>query len=163
MGLFQEFKRLESDDETGIITLESSLDTAVRILDYWLSQAKDTTVCIIYTYRISRLKEKILKTQQKLVTPVSSLVPVSPNKYASLVVEDVDTQCTTDCAGTTASFVSPSATVPSTGIPRSGPAPDVKRGVLNSCVLINGQKSPSLASSDLERSEERRVGKECRP
>ena len=35
-------------------------------------------------------------------------------------------------------------------VPRSGPAPDIKRGVLNSCVLINGQKSPSLASSDLE-------------
>ena len=50
---------------------------------------------------------------------------------------------------TTASFVSPS-TVPSTGVPRSGPAPDVKRGVLNSCVLINGQKSPSLASSNSE-------------
>ena len=36
------------------------------------------------------------------------------------------------------------------GVPRSGPAPDVKRGVLNSCVLINEQKFPSLASSDLE-------------
>ena len=36
------------------------------------------------------------------------------------------------------------------GVPRSGPAPDVKRGVLNSCVLINGQKFPSLASSDSE-------------
>ena len=66
------------------------------------------------------------------------------------MVEDVDTQCTTDCADTTASFVSPSTTVPSTGVPRSGPAPDVNRGVLNSRVLINGQKSPSLASSDLE-------------
>ena len=39
---------------------------------------------------------------------------------------------------------------PSTGVPRSGPAPDVKRGVLNSLVLINGQNSPSLASSDSE-------------
>ena len=54
-----------------------------------------------------------------------------------------------DCAVTTASFVS-SATVLSTGVPRSGPAPDVKRGVLNSCVLVNGQKSSSLASSDSE-------------
>ncbi|KIM63578.1 hypothetical protein SCLCIDRAFT_24024, partial [Scleroderma citrinum Foug A] len=70
--------------------------------------------------------------------------------YASLVVEDVGTQYTTDCADTTASFVSPSVTVPSTGVPRSGPAPDVKRGVLNSRVLINGQKFPSLASSDSE-------------
>ena len=45
---------------------------------------------------------------------------------------------------------SPSVTVPSTGVPRSGPAPDVKRGMLNSRVLINGQKFPSLESSDLE-------------
>ena len=36
------------------------------------------------------------------------------------------------------------------GVPRSGLAPDVKRGVLNSCVLISEQKSFSLASSDLE-------------
>ena len=80
----------------------------------------------------------------------TSTLSVSPNKYASLVVEGVDTQYTMDCADTTASFVSPSATVPSTGVPRSGPAPDVKRGVLNSCVFINGQKFPSLASSDSE-------------
>ena len=66
------------------------------------------------------------------------------------MVEDVGTQYTTDCANATTSFVSPSVTVPSTGVPRSGPAPDVKRGVLNSRVLINGQKFPSLASSDLE-------------
>ena len=79
-----------------------------------------------------------------------SLVSVSPNKYASLVVEDVDTQCTTDCVDTSASFVSfAPATVLSTGVPRSGLAPDIKRGVLNSRVL-NGQKFPSLASSDSE-------------
>ena len=66
------------------------------------------------------------------------------------MVEDVDTQYTMDCVDTTVSFVSPSATVPSTGVPRSGLAPDIKRGVLNSRVLINGQKFPSLASSDSE-------------
>ena len=75
---------------------------------------------------------------------------VSPKKYASLVVEDVDTQCTMDCADTTTSFVSSASTILSMGVPKSGLAPDVKRGVLNSCVLINGQKSPSLASSNLE-------------
>ena len=105
---------------------------------------------MIYTYHISRLKEKILKTHKKIATSVSSLVSVSPNKYTSLVVEDVDTQCTTDCADTTTSFVSPSATLPSMGVPKSGSAPDIKRGVLNSRVLINGQKFPSLASSDSE-------------
>ena len=67
------------------------------------------------------------------------------------MVEGVDIQYTMDCADTTTSFVSlSSVTVPSTGVPRSGLAPDIKRGVLNSRVLINGQKSPSLASSDLE-------------
>ena len=74
---------------------------------------------------------------------MSSPVSVSPNKYTSLVVEDVGTQCTTDC-------VSFASTVLSMGVPRSGSTPDVKRGVLNSCVLINGQNFPSLASSDSE-------------
>ena len=134
----------------GIIALESELDAALRILDYRLSRTMDYIARTIYTYQISLLKEKILKTHKKLATSVPSPVSVLPNKYASLVVEDVGTQYTTDCADATASFVSPSATVPSTGVPRSGPAPDVKRGVFNSRVLINGQKFPSLASSDSE-------------
>ena len=148
--LLQEFKRLESDDEMGIIALKSELDAALRILDYRLSRTTDYIARTIYTYRISLLKEKIAKTHKKLVTPVSSPLSVSPNKYASLVIEDVDTQYTTNCVDTTASFVSPSPTVLSMGVPRGGPAPDVKRGVLNSHVLINGQKFPSLASSDSE-------------
>ena len=65
-----------------------------------------------------------------MTTASVSCVSVSPNKYTSLVVEDVNTQCTTDCADTTASLVSPSifnsATVLSTGVLRSGLAPDVK-------------------------------------
>ena len=150
MGLFQEFKRLESDDELGIIALKSPLDTAIRMLNYRLSLTTDNITCTIYTYWISLLKEKIAKIHKKLVTPVSSPLSVSSNKYASLVVEDVGTQYTTDRADTTTSCVSPSVTVRSTGVPRSGPAPDVKRGVLNSRVLINGQKFPSLASSDSE-------------
>ena len=150
MGLFQEFKRLESDDELGIIALESPLDTAICVLDYRLSLTTDNITRTIYTYRISLLKEKIANIHKRLVTPVSSPLSVSSNKYASLMVEDVGTQYTMDCADTTASFVSPSVTVLSMGVPRSGPAPDVKRGVLNSRVLINGQKFPSLASSDSE-------------
>ena len=153
-GLFQEFKRLESDDKMGIIALKSPLDTAICVLNYRLSLTTDSVARTIYTYRISLLKGKIVKTHKKLVTSVSSPLSVSSNKYTSLVVEDVDTQCTMDCADTTASFVSPSvsssATVPSMGVPKSGLAPDIKRGVLNSRVLINGQKSPSLASSDSE-------------
>ena len=116
-------------------------------IDFHLLQTITRT---IYTYRISLLKEKIAKIHNKLVTSVPSPVSVSPNKYASLVVEDVGTQYATDCTDTSASSVSRSTTVLSTGVPRSGLAPDVKRGVLDSRVLINGQKSPSLASSDSE-------------
>ena len=148
-GLFQEFKRLESDDETGIITLESPLDTTIHMLNYRLSHTTDNVMHTIYTYGISLLKEKIVKTH-KIPSPVS----VSSNKYTSLVVEDVDTQYAMDCTDTTASFVSSSifnsATVLSTGVPKSSLAPDIKRGVLNSHVLINSQKFPSLESSDSE-------------
>ena len=147
--LLQTFKRLESDDEMGIIALESELDTAICVLNYRLSLTTDKVARTIYNYQISLLRCKIEKTHKKVAT-MSSPVSVSPNKYASLVVEDVDTQCTMDCADTIASLVSSASTVPFTGVPKSGLAPDVKRGVLNSCVLINGQKSPSLASSDLE-------------
>ena len=125
------------------------MDSAVHILDYRLSHTTDYIVHTIYKYRISLLQNKIEKTHKKFATSVPAPVSVSSNKYTSLVVEDVDTQYTTDCADATASFVV-SATVLSMGVPRSGSAPDVKRGVLNSCVLINGQKFPSLASSDSE-------------
>ena len=73
----------------GIIALESGLDTATRVLDYRLSRTTDNVAHSIYTYQISLLKGKIAKTHKKLVTPVSSPLSVSPNKYASLVVEDV--------------------------------------------------------------------------
>ena len=149
MRLLQEFKRLESDDELGIIALESELDSTVRILNYRLSHTTDNVARTIYNSWISLLQRKIEKTHKKLAT-VSSPVSVSPNKYTPLVLEGVDTQCTMDCADTTASFVSFTSTVPSTGVPKSDSAPDIKRGVLNSHVLINGQKFPSLASSDSE-------------
>ena len=133
----------------GIIALESELDTAICMPNYRLSLTTDKVARTIYNYQISLPRCKIEKTHKKVAT-MSSPVSVSPNKYTSLVVEDVDTQCTMDCADTIASLVSSASTVLFTGVPESGLAPDVKRGVLNSCVLINGQKSPSLASSDLE-------------
>ena len=119
------------------------------MLNYRLLLATDNVAHTIYKYQISLLQHKVEKTHKKVAT-VSSPVFVSLNKYASLVVEDVDTQCTMDCADTTTSLVSFTSTVPSMGVPKSGLAPEVKRGVLNSCVLINGQKFPSLASSDSE-------------
>ena len=109
----------------GIITLESELDSALRILNYRLSHTTDCIVHTIYNYQISLLQQKIEKSHKKFTVSVPAPVFVSPNKYASLVVEDVDTQYTTDCADATASFVF-STTVPSTGVPKSGSAPDVK-------------------------------------
>ena len=118
-------------------------------MDYRLSHTKDCVACTIYEYRISLLQCKVEKSHKKFTVSVPAPVFVSPNKYASLVVDGVDTQYIMDCADATASFVS-STTVLSMGVPKSDLAPDIKRGVLNSCVLINGQKFPSLASSDLE-------------
>ena len=83
------------------------------MLNYRLSLTTDNVACTIYKYWISFLQRKIEKTHKKLAVPSS--VSVSPNKYASSVVEDVDTQCTMDCADTTDSFVSSASTVPSTG------------------------------------------------
>ena len=48
--LLQEFKRLESDDETGIVALKSELDSALRILNYRLSHTTDYITCTIYEY-----------------------------------------------------------------------------------------------------------------
>ena len=48
--LLQTFKRLESDDETGIIALESELDTAICVLNYRLSLTTDNVAHTIYTY-----------------------------------------------------------------------------------------------------------------
>ena len=91
MQLLENFKRLESDDEMGIIALESELDTAICVLDYRLSLTTDNVAHTIYNYQISLLQHKIGKPHKKVAT-VSSPGLVSPNKYASLVVEDVDTQ-----------------------------------------------------------------------
>ena len=48
--LLQIFKRLESDDEMGIITLDSELNTAIRVLDYRLSLTTDNVARTIYNY-----------------------------------------------------------------------------------------------------------------
>ena len=94
----------------GIIALESELDAALHILDYRLSRTTDYIACTIYEYRISLLQRKIEKTHKNFAASVPSPVFVSPNKYTSLVVEDVVTQCTMDSAGAPASFVSFSST-----------------------------------------------------
>ena len=68
--LLQTFKRLESDDETGIIALESELDTAIHMLDYRLSLTTDNVARTIYNYQISLLQCKIEKKTQKKVATV---------------------------------------------------------------------------------------------
>ena len=60
--LLQTFKRFESDDETGIIALESELDTAIHMLNYRLSLTTDNVMHTTYNYRISLLQRKIEKT-----------------------------------------------------------------------------------------------------
>ena len=117
-GILQRFKRLESEDVLGTLALESSLDTAVCILDYRLSLSRTTTPVVqeIFKYRIALLRTKS-KTYKKVSSVVSS-VSVSPGCYSVLSVDSMD--CNSDC------------TLPSKGVPAKGSAPDVKSSVLNS-------------------------------
>jgi len=104
---------------SGTLALESSLDTAVRILDYRLSRAATPVVQEIFKYRIALLRSKITKTYKKVsavVSPVS--VSPSPSHYSVLSVDSMD--CDSDC------------TLPSKGVPAKGSAPDVKSSMLNS-------------------------------
>ena len=96
----------------GTLALESSLDTAVHILDYRLSRATSPAVSEIFKYRIALLRTKISKTYKK----VSSVV--SPSCYSVLSVDTMD--CDSDCS------------VPSKGVPAKGSVLDVKSSVLNS-------------------------------
>ena len=134
-GLFQEFKRLESEDTTGTLVLESELDAAVRILDYCLSCAKSPEAQDIYKYHISLLSRKIQKTYKKSPSVVSP-VSVSFNKYSLLSVDSMD------CSN------SPVSIEPSKGVPAKGSALEAKLCVLNS--LSDNIVSPSLASEEPE-------------
>jgi len=102
---------------SGTLALESSLDTAVRILDYRLSRAATPVVQEIFKYRIALLRSKITKTYKK-VSAVVSPVSVSPSHYSVLSVDSMD--CDSDC------------TLPSKGVPAKGLALDVKSSMLNS-------------------------------
>jgi len=119
---------------SGTLALESSLDTAVCILDYRLSRATSPTVSEIFKYCIALLCTKASKSYKK-VSSVVSPVSVSPNRYSALSVDSMD--CDLDYS------------VPSKGVPAKGSAPDVKSGVLNS-QLNKDNLSPSLASEKPE-------------
>ena len=116
---------------SGTLALESTLDTAVRILDYRLSHATTPVVQEIFKYRIALLRSKITKTYKK----VSSVVSISPSRYSVLSVDSMD--CDSDYSA------------PSKGVPAKGSAPDVKSSVLNSRLNKNSL-SPSLASEKPE-------------
>jgi len=133
-GILQGFKRLESEDVSGTLTLKSPLDLAVHILNYRLSRATTPAVQEISKYHISLLCSKITKTYKK-VSSVVSPVSVSPSCYSVLSVDGMD--CDSNC------------TLPSKGVPAKGSAPDVKSSVLNS-QLNKDNLSPSLASEEPE-------------
>jgi len=118
----------------GTLALESSLDTAVHILNYRLSRATTPVVQEIFKYCIALLHSKITKTYKK-VSSVVSPVSVSPSRYSVLSVDSMD--CDLDY------------TVPSKGVPAKGLVPDVKLSVLNSR-LNKDSLSPFLASEKLE-------------
>jgi len=119
----------------GTLTLESELDSAVRVLDYFLSCAKSPEAQDIYKYRISLLSRKIQKTYKKS-SPVVSPVSVSFGKYSVLSVDSMD------CSNP------PISVEPSKGVPAKGSAPEVKSCVLN--FLLDNIVSPSLASEEPE-------------
>jgi len=133
-GVLQRFKRLESEDMLGTLTLESSLDTALCILDYRLFRATSPAVSEIFKYCIALLHTRISKSYKK-VSSVVSPISVSPSRYSVLSVDSMD--CSLDCS------------VPSKGVPAKGSAPDVKSSVLNS-QLNKNSISPSLASEEPE-------------
>ena len=135
-GIFQRFKRLESEDVSGTLALESSLDIAVRILDYRLSLTTFPVASQIFKYRIALLPTKISKTYKK-VSSVVSPVSVSPGRYSVLSVDSMDCDSATIFS------------VPSKGVPAKGSAPDVKSSVLNS-QSNEDNLSPSLASEEPE-------------
>ena len=119
---------------SGTLALESSLDTAVRILDYRLSHAPSPAVSEIFKYHIALLCTKISKSYKK-VSSVVSPVSVSPSRYSVLSVDSMD--CGSDYS------------VPSKGVPTKGSVPDVKSSVLNS-QSNKDNLSPSLASEKPE-------------
>ena len=123
-----------SEDTSGTLALESSLDTAVRILDYRLSCATSPATSDIFKYRIALLRTKISKTHKK-VSSVVSPVSVSPSRYSVLSVDTMDYD--SDCI------------VPSKGVPAKGSAPEVKSSVLNSR-LNKDNLSPLVASKEPE-------------
>ena len=143
-GLFCRFKRLEGDDNTGIIALEMDLDSAIRILNYRLSTSTSDSVSSIFKYRIALLTKKVTKTQKKVASIVSPL-SVS-NSFASLMVEDAENECTVDNVNTSHVCNLPRKSQEG---PQKGSAGDSKKAVLNSLLTpFDVSKSPESINTE---------------
>ena len=125
----------------GIITLDTDLDSAIRILNYHLSSSSSPSVQSIFKYCIQCLQKKMTRTQKTVA--VVSPISVS-NSFACLEVEHVEDECTLD-------FTSPhvSTYVKSQEGPKKGLAGDSKKVVLNS-FLTPSDNSKSLKSVNTE-------------
>ena len=121
MCILLEFKRLESEDKTGALALNTDLDSALHIMNYRLSSSSSPSVQNIFNYRIQCLKKKKSKTQKTVavVSPISVL-----NSFACLEVEHVEDECTSD-------FTPPHVftSVKSREGPKKGSAGDSKKAV----------------------------------
>jgi len=74
---------------SGTLTLKSSLDTAVHILNYRLSHATSPTTAAIFKFHLALLHSKITKTYKK-VSSVVSPVSISSSRYSVLSVDSMD-------------------------------------------------------------------------
>ena len=143
-GLLRRFKRIDGDNKTGIVTLETDLDSAIRILNYRLSTSTSDFVSSIFKYRIALLTKKITKTQKKVANVVSPL-PVS-NSFAPLMVEDAEDECTVDNVSTSLVYNVPRK---SREGPKKGSAGDSKKAVLNSLLTpFDNSKSPESVNPE---------------
>ena len=93
MRILSEFKRLESEEKTGTLALNTDLDSAMHILNYRLSSSPSPSVQSIFKYCIQCLEKKMSKTQKTVA--VVSPISVS-NSFTCLEVEHAEDECTLD-------------------------------------------------------------------
>ena len=128
-----------------IVTLDTDLDSVIRILNYRLSTCTSDPVSSIFRYHIALLTKKITKTQKKIANVVSPL-SVS-NSFTSLMVGDAEDECTVDNVHTSHVYNVPRKS-------REGPkkdlARDSKKAVLNSLLQtpFDNSKSPESVSTN---------------
>ena len=80
------------------LSIWTSTQAAIRILNYRLSTCTSDVASHIFKYRIALLTKKVMKTQKKVADVVSPLS--ASNSFASLTVEDAEDECTVDNVST---------------------------------------------------------------